>query len=51
MLWCLGLRIGYAQAPGLGIMPEWFGCWAPASGPPDYWLTSGILGRIGSGMR
>ena len=46
-----GLQICYAQAPGLGRMPERFGWWSHASGPPYYWMSSSILGRIGLGMR
>ena len=47
MLWRLGLRIGYAQAPGLGMMPERFGWWSPSSRTPDYWMLSDLLGMIG----
>ena len=32
-------------------MPERFGWWDPASGPSDYWLSSGLLGRIGLGIQ
>ena len=32
-------------------MLERFGWWDPASRPPDYWISYGLLGRIGLVMQ